>query len=77
MFCFYDTDPKIQNQSLFIFQKLAPYNPEIIPKIENLIFKLISFLSLKKKNFGNEDANYIMTLNIFVKRSLFFIESKL
>ncbi len=77
MLCLHDTNLEIQNQSLLIFQKLAPYEPEILPKIENLIFKLVSFLSLKKKGFGFEDINYIQTLRLIIKNSPFFIENKL
>ena len=75
--CLYDNDLNIQNQSLLLFQKLVPYNPEILPKIEQLIFKLISFLSLKNKGFGIEDINYILTLRLLVRESPFLIENKL
>lgn len=38
---------------------------------------MVSYLSLKKKNFGFEDINYILTLRLIIQKSPFFIENKL
>ena len=74
--CLYDSDFAVQKQSICLFQKLIPYSPEVIPKIEQLIFKTISFLSSSQKTVSQQEINYVMSISLLSKYSPFLIEGK-
>lgn len=75
--CLYDSDFAVQKQSIFLFQKLIPYSPEVIPKIDQLIFKTISFLSSSQKTISQQEINYVMSISLMAKHSPFLIEGKI
>ena len=55
---------------------MIPYTPEILPKINHIVFTLISFLYSTPKNFGIEEINYVRIIKLFAKYSPFLIKGK-
>lgn len=75
--CIYDPNLKILKESMIILQKLIPHSPEVLPKLNQLIFAYISFLSGIFREFGEQLIIYIEVLSIFADNGFFLLHEKI
>lgn len=71
-----DSNPEVRRLTLYTILKLIPFEPKLLPTIDHFIFKLLSFLKLRKSSFSEVETEIIRDLLVIIKYAPVLIKDK-